>query len=81
MPSCALRLADRLWRWLEAKDRALNGGQTGELLYARIDGIVTAREEFVLMEVELIEPHLASSEDGLGRIALDRICDLIVKKS
>ena len=79
VPLCALRLTDRLWKWLKEKDRALNGGQTGELLYARIDGIVAARDKFVLMEVELIEPHLALSEDGPGRIALDRLCDAIVR--
>lgn len=38
------------------------------LLYARVDGVLTTNGDFLLMELELIEPLLsiASNEDAAG---------------
>ncbi|PWY79352.1 hypothetical protein BO94DRAFT_164610 [Aspergillus sclerotioniger CBS 115572] len=46
---------------------------TGELGYARIDGLITEDRPFVLMEIEVIEPHLWL-ETGKG---IDRLLSLL----
>ncbi|OJD40291.1 glutathione synthetase [Diplodia corticola] len=87
VPECGKRVAGEVWEWLVGKERALKAerGEEGvlgreELLYARVDGVVGEDGEFVLMEVELIEPWLwlLDREGHPGREGLRVFVDALV---
>ncbi|KAL0264143.1 hypothetical protein SLS55_000088 [Diplodia seriata] len=85
VPACGKVVAGRVWEWLVAKEGELRGeGREGrgegELLYARVDGVVGADGEFVLMEVELIEPWLwlLDREGHPGREGLRVFVDAVL---
>ncbi|KAK0662799.1 hypothetical protein DIS24_g1704 [Lasiodiplodia hormozganensis] len=84
VPECGRVVAGRVWEWLVGKEKVLKeergeGGET-ELLYARVDGVVGEDGEFVLMEVELIEPWLwlLDQEGHPGREGLKVFVDAVL---
>lgn len=82
VPECGRRAAEGVWGWLKGKEAELKGEGTGELLYARVDGVVGEDGAFVLMEVELIEPWLwmLDQEGHPGREGLRVFVDAVVGK-
>lgn len=79
VPACGKVVAERVWAWLVGKERELKGeGKESELLYARVDGVVGEDGEFVLMEVELIEPWLWMVEEGPGTVGMGVFCDAVL---
>ncbi|KAF2141530.1 uncharacterized protein K452DRAFT_288221 [Aplosporella prunicola CBS 121167] len=84
VPESGRLVAEKLWVWLLEKEKSLKK-ETGfkedghdELMYARVDGVVSESGEFVLMEVELIEPWLWMLDEGPGKIGLEALCDAIM---
>lgn len=85
VPECGRVVAARVWEWLVGKEKVLKeerGEEVGEteLLYARVDGVVGEDGEFVLMEVELIEPWLwlLDQEGHPGREGLKVFVDAVL---
>ncbi|EKG19836.1 hypothetical protein MPH_02838 [Macrophomina phaseolina MS6] len=86
VPDCAKRAAAGLWEWLVRKEAELKGSERaegegeGELMYARVDGVVDEEGAFVLMEVELIEPWLwmVDKEGHPGRAGLRVLVDAVL---
>ena len=85
IPPCALAAAREVWDYLQIRL------PTGDIAFARIDGVVQqnaqGQEEFVIMEVEAIEPYLWLKEGegqtgGTGRapgnLAARKLCELLL---
>ena len=53
-------------------------GQGGDLLYARIDGVMNEEGDFILMEIELIEPGMGFGYGESGKATLKALCDILV---
>ena len=83
IPPSALAAAAEVWDYLQTRF------PDGAIAFARIDGVVqqNAQEEFVIMEIEAIEPYLWLKEGeeqtgGTGRapgtLAARKLCELLL---
>lgn len=76
VPASAREVAHQVVEWLQHVRFA-----DEELAYARIDGVVRKGGQFVLMEVELIEPSLFldMQEHGVGSKGVGALCELFCR--
>ncbi|KIM96704.1 hypothetical protein OIDMADRAFT_148009 [Oidiodendron maius Zn] len=74
-PKVALDVAERLVDWLQGKF-----GMHGVVDYMRVDGVVNEQGNFVLMEVECIEPELFYGYRG-GAKAVTKFAEIILTRA
>ena len=79
VPANARTTAQEIIRYVQAHVSRATSKRSGEggLVYARIDGIMRG-DEFVLMEVEALEPHLWLEAES-GARALEELCGIFVQ--
>ena len=81
VPCNALEVASKIYKYLGKRFDGLTQDTAGiekRMAYARIDGILRKDGVFVLMEVELIEPHLWL-ETPIGARGLERYCQAVFR--
>lgn len=78
LPESALEVGQEVWKFV--RDKFIEGrlaGQGGDPLYARIDGVIDGKAEFILTEIELIEPGLGFGYGESGQAAVKALCDVL----
>lgn len=73
-PPVAVAAATAIWQWL-----AKRFDNSADLLYVRIDGILGGNGEFVILELEMIEPWFWFGTEA-SRDAPGLLCDAILGK-
>lgn len=78
IPASAVSASRGIWEWLNSLEISKNpwDGSAG-LLYARIDGVVNSAGDFILMEIELVEPYLWLDREGPDQAGLHRLCNAL----